>query len=85
VIEAFRALNLQPTPGSKILLTENPFAGSSGTGPWAPVFIAGLHWNDHSLAVYQEGQNALNPRQIAEMNYVLAVHEYKIDVIRGPR
>jgi hypothetical protein len=46
VIEAFRALNLQPTPGSKILLHGNPFAGTSGTGPWAPLFIAMLHWND---------------------------------------
>jgi hypothetical protein len=85
VIEAFRALNLQPRPASKILLTDNPFASSRGTGPWAPVFIAGLHWNDHSLTIYQEGQNALTSRQIAEMDYVLAVHEYKVDVIRRPR
>ena len=84
VIEAFRALNLHPKPGSKILLTDNPFAGRSDTGIWAPLFIAGLLWNDHSLTVYQEGLNALNARQIATMNYVLAVHEYKVDVIREP-
>jgi len=81
VIEAFRALNLRPKPGSKILLQGNPFAGSSGTGPWAPLFIASLLWNDPSLTVYQEGQNVL-PSQIAEMNYVLAVQEYKVDLVR---
>jgi hypothetical protein len=85
VIEAFRGLNLHPEPGSKILLTDNPFAGSSGTGAWAPLFIAGLLWNDHSLTVYQEGKNALNVQQIAKMDYVLAVHEYKVDLLRGPR
>ena len=85
VIEAFRALNLHPEPGSKILLTDNPFAGSSGTGAWAPLFIAGLLWNDHSLTVYQEGKNALSVQQIAKMDYVLAVHEYKVDLLRGPR
>jgi hypothetical protein len=64
------------------LLQGNPFAGSSGTGPWAPLFIANLHWNDRSLTVYQEGQNVLNPRQMAEINYVLAVQEYKVDLVR---
>jgi hypothetical protein len=82
VIEAFRALNLHPKPGSEILLTDNPFAGSPGGGPWVPLFIAGLLWNDHSLTVYQEGKNALNAQQIAEMNYILEVHEYKVDPIR---
>jgi hypothetical protein len=84
VIEAFRALNLHPKPGSRILLTDNPFAASSGTGPWAPLFIAGLLWNDHSLTVHQEGLHALNAPQIAKMDYVLAVREYKVDLIRGP-
>jgi hypothetical protein len=84
VIEAFRALNLHPRPGSEILLTDNPFAGSSGGGPWVPLFIAGLLWNDHSLTVYQEGKSALNSRQIAKMNYVLEIHEYKVDPIRLP-
>jgi len=83
VIEAFRALNLHPKPGSRILLTDNPFAASSGTGPWAPLFIAGLLWNDHSLTVHQEGPHALNAPQIAKMDYVLAVREYKVDLIRG--
>jgi hypothetical protein len=85
VIEAFRALNLHPGPGSEILLTDNPFAGSSGGGPWVPLFIAGLLWNDHSLTVYQEGKSALNAQQMARMNYVLAVHEYKVDLIGLPR
>jgi hypothetical protein len=82
VIEAFRALNLRPKPGSKILLTDNPFADAPSGGDWVPLFIAELLWNDHSLAVYQEGKNELNPQEIAQMDYILAVHEYKVDVVR---
>jgi hypothetical protein len=83
VIEAFRALNLRPKPGSKILLRDNPLADAPAGGPWVPLFIAKLLWNDHSLAVYQEGQNELNAQEIAAMDYILAVHEYKVDLIRG--
>jgi len=84
VIEAFRALNLRPKPGSKILLTDNPFADAPAGGPWLPLFIAELLWNDHSLAVYLQRPNSLTAQQIAKMDYVLAVHEYKVDLIRGP-
>ena len=84
VIEAFRALNLRPKPGSKILLTENPFAGAPAGGAWVPLFIAGLFWNDHSLVVYLDRPNSLTTQQIAKMDYVLAVHEYKVDLIRAP-
>jgi hypothetical protein len=82
VIESFRALNLRPKPGSKVLLTDNPFADAPSGGDWVPLFIAELLWNDHSLAVYQEGKNQLNAQEIAQMDYILAVHEYKVDVIR---
>jgi hypothetical protein len=85
VIEAFRALNLRPKPGSKILLTDNPFADAPYGGAWVPLFIAELLWNDHSLTVYLQGLNSLTAQQIAEMDYILAVHEYKVDVIREPR
>jgi hypothetical protein len=84
VIEAFRTLNLRPKPGSKILLTDNPFADAPAGGPWLPLFIAELLWNDHSLAVYLQGPSSLTAQQIAKMDYVLAVHEYKLDLIRGP-
>jgi len=80
VIEAFRALKLQPSSGSKILLTDNPFGDRPDTA-----YISQLLWNDHSLTVYLEGKNALSAEQLANMDYILAVHEYKIDVIRGPR
>jgi hypothetical protein len=82
VIESFRALNLRPKPGSKVLLTDNPFADAPWGGDWVPLFIAELLWNDHSLAVYQESKNQLNAQEIAQMDYILAVHEYKVDVIR---
>ena len=82
VIEAFHALNLRPRPGSKILLTDNPFANAPWGGEWVPVLIAKVLWNDHSLAVYQEGKNELNAQEIEQMDYILAVHEYKVDVIR---
>ncbi len=85
VVEAFRALNLRPKPGSKILLTDNPFADAPAGGAWLPLFIAELLWNDHSLMVYLESLNSLTGQQIAKMDYILAVHEYKVDVIREPR
>jgi len=85
VIEAFRALNLRPKPGSKILLTDNPFTDAPGGGAWFPLFAAELLWNDHSLTVYLQRLNSLTTQQIEKMDYILAVHEYKVDVIREPR
>lgn len=84
VIDAFRTLNLRPKPGSEILLVENPFADAPVGGNWYPLFIATLLWNDQSLVVYQEGLHKINARQIANMDYILAVHEYKVDVLRQP-
>jgi len=84
IIEAFRALTLHPKPHSKILLTGNPFAHALYRQVRIPLFIAKLLWNDHSLQVYLEGQNTLNAEEVAKMDYILAVHEYKVDVIREP-
>jgi hypothetical protein len=84
VIDAFRTLNLRPKPGSKILLVENPFADAPMGGNWSPLFIAALLWNDQSLVVYQQGLHKINAQQIANMDYILAVHEYKVDVLRQP-
>ena len=84
-IEAFHALNLRPKPGSRILLTDNPFADAAGGEAWFPFFVAELLWNDHSLTVYLQGLNSLTTQQIEKMDYILAVHEYKVDVIREPR
>ena len=84
LIQAFHTLNLRPKPGCRILLVENPFADAPVGGPWYPLFIATLIWHDHSLTIYQEGLHELNARQIANMDYILAVHEHKVDVLRQP-
>jgi hypothetical protein len=84
LIQAFRTLNLRPKPGCRILLVENPFADAPVGGPWYPLFIATLLWHDHSLTIYQEGLHKLNAHQIANMDYILAVHEHKVDVLRQP-
>jgi len=79
VIGAFHTLNPHPKPGSKILLIDNPFQGGH------LAFLAQLFWNDRSLTVYSEAENSLSAEQVAKADYILAVHEYKIDVIREPR
>lgn len=84
LIQAFHTLSLRPKPGCRILLAENPFADAPVGGPWYPLFIATLIWHDHSLTIYQEGLHKLNAEQIANMDYILAVHEHKVDVLRQP-
>jgi hypothetical protein len=84
VIEAFRVLNLHPRPRSNILLTNNPFTGAPGRTDRIPLFIAKLLWNDHSLKVYLQGKDILSSEETAGMDYILAVHEYKVEVIREP-
>ena len=86
VIEAFRSLDLRPTPGSNILLSLNE---NSFRNKWNVVFIAYLVWNDHSLRIWLEGVHKLTPRQIANMNYVISVTEFDAKVfdakvIRSP-
>jgi hypothetical protein len=84
VIAAFRALGLQPKAGSKILLANNPFAAEPFGPRMAPRNIALLLWNDRSLSVYLEGADSLSADEIARMDYVLGLHEDKIDVLRQP-
>src|SRR5262245_46886345 len=86
IISAFRALDLRPRPASKILLIDNPLAGAPWGEEWVTLFIPKLLWNDHSLAIYLEKpEQTVNAQQRARMDYILAVHEYNVDVIRQPR
>ena len=84
LIAAFRALGLQPRAGSKILLANNPFAAEPSGTRMAPRNIALLLWNDRSLSVYLEGADMPSADEIARMDYVLGLHEDKIDVLRVP-
>jgi hypothetical protein len=79
-IESFRALNLQPAAGSKILLKSTfPFKNE-----WTPLFIASLVWNDHSLQIWLEGRNKLSPQQLAKVNYVISFTESETKLLSGP-
>ena len=79
-IETFRSLNLQPVSGSNILLKSTfPFKNE-----WTPLFIASLIWNDHSLQIWLEGENKLNPQQLAKVDYVIEFTESETRLLRGP-
>ena len=86
LISAFRALDLRPKPASKILLTDNPLAGAPFGEEWATLFIPKLLWNDHSLTIWLERpDHTLNDQERAGMDYILAIHEFNVDVIRQPQ
>jgi hypothetical protein len=79
VIQAFRSLDLHPVPGSRILLTGNPFGDKL-----YPLFIASLVWNDHSLRIWLEGEHQFTPRQLANVNYVISLSEFQAEIVRAP-
>lgn len=81
VIEALKSLNLQPAPGSTVLLRakENLFPNK-----WHTLFIASLVWNDRSLRIWLEGVYPLTPQQIANMNYVISLSEFEAKILRSP-
>jgi len=82
VIHAFRSLGLRPLHGSNILLLlkENLFQNK-----WNVFFIASLVWNDHSLRIWVENVNELTPQQQANVDYIISVSEFDVDVIRSPK
>jgi hypothetical protein len=41
-------------------------------------------WNDHSLRIWLEGEHKLNPKQIANMNYIISLSEFEAHIIRSP-
>lgn len=81
VIEALKSLNLQPAPGSTVLLRakENPFQNK-----WHALFIASLVWNDRSLQIWLEGVNRITPQQMAKVDYIVSLNEFQANVIRSP-
>jgi len=81
VIEALKSLNLQPAPGSTVLLRakENPFENK-----WHALFIASLVWNDRSLQIWLEGVNQITPQQMAKVDYIVSLNELQAKVIRSP-
>jgi hypothetical protein len=81
VIQALRALNLHPPPGSTILLEpETRFYQN----PYYPAFVASLVWNDHSLKIYVLGQNQLTEQEIAKMNYIISFNEFQAKLVATP-
>jgi hypothetical protein len=78
VIQALRALNLHPPPGSTILLEpETRFYQN----PYYPAFVASLVWNDHSLKIYVLAHNQLTEQEIGKMNYIISVNEFQAKLI----
>jgi len=81
VIQAFRSLNLHPSPGSLILLKPETRFYQNG---YYPLFVASLVWNDHSLKIYVYGQNQLTEQEIAKMNYIISFNEFQAKLIASP-
>jgi hypothetical protein len=78
VIQAFRSLNLHPSPGSSILLKpETRFYQNV----YYPLFVASLVWNDHSLGINVAGQHQLTQRQIGEISYVISFNEFEAQLV----
>jgi len=80
VIQAFRSLDLRPASHSTILVKGNPFIPGQG---WNSLFIPLLLWNDHSLQIAVEGLNKLTPQQVAKVDYVILLGEFRAEVIRA--
>jgi len=81
VIAAFDSLNLRPAPHSTVLLKpdEQLFQNK-----WHPLFIASLVWNDHSLQIWSDKLSKITPEQLAEVDYIISLTEFKAKVIRSP-
>lgn len=81
VLAAFDSLNLQPTPHSTVLLkVDEPLFQNK----WHPLFIASLVWNDHSLQIGIDKLHKLTPEQLAKVDYIISLTEFKATVIRSP-
>lgn len=82
VIAAFDSLNLRPAPHSTVLLKpdEQLFQNK-----WHALFIASLVWNDHSVQIAIEDLNKLTPEQLAKVDYIISLSEFRADVVRSPK
>jgi hypothetical protein len=85
VIQALRSLNLHPKPGSMILLRGWPYRSDPfWHNGWNTVFIASLVYNDHSLRIHHEGTNQLTEQEIAKMDYIISVDEFRAKLNHSP-
>ena len=96
IIQAFRSLDFQPEPASRILLKAEKRFYQNG---YYPAFVAALIWNDHSLSIYVDSQEqapvlsigplesapgTLTEQQIATMDYIISFDEFQAELIRAP-
>lgn len=81
VVEAFRSLDLNPAPGSTILVKGNPFIPGQ---EWDSFFIPSLMWNDHSLQIWIDDLSKIAPEQRAKADYVISLTEFNATLIRSP-
>ena len=81
VIAAFDSLNLRPAPHSTVLLKpdEQLFQNK-----WHPLFIASLVWNDHSLQIWIDKLSKITPEQLAKIDYIISLSEFRADIVRSP-
>ena len=81
VIAAFDSLKLRPAPHSTVLLkVDEPLFQNK----WHPLFIASLVWNDHSVQIGIDKLIKLTPEQLAKIDYIISLTEFKATVIRSP-
>jgi hypothetical protein len=82
VIQAFHSLDLHPAPGSTILLLqkEELFQNKGNL-----LFTASVVWNDHSLRIWLEGLNKPTPQQLANVDYIISLSEFKAEIVRAPK
>lgn len=81
VIAAFDSLDLKPAPRSTVLLQpdEQLFENK-----WHPLFIASLVWNDHSLHIGIDKLSKITPEQLAKVDYIISLDEFKATVVKSP-
>jgi hypothetical protein len=51
---------------------------------WHPLFIASLVWNDRSLQIWIDKLSKVTPEQLAKVDYIISLTEFKATVIRSP-
>jgi hypothetical protein len=65
-IQQLRGLQVQPRPGSRVVLLDDPF------GNYDLLFMAELLWRDPSLRINLQSRDPLGPEELAKADYVVA-------------
>ena len=81
VLAAFDSLHLRPSPHSTVLLKP---AEQLFQNKWQPLFLASLFWNDHSLQIGIDKLDKFTPEQLAKVDYIISLTEFKATLIRSP-